>query len=187
GGLLGAAIYNEVTCSTAFFLHQLPTSIKSISSRHRCLHHIVALITRRLHIFQWQHRTAPARLLFIIDPKPSLQICHHMGSMLRCRWPLTFMTHCATNLIKRVWLDIRMDFIRLWDIRHFGILDPEMARHAAISNPELLVPNLLHLKWLGQELLLDIRVTLLGRPEAAILTLVLLPLWSVFFKRRPHE
>src|SRR5215471_19309137 len=131
--LLGAAIDNEVTCSTAFFLHQLPTGVESISPRHRCFHHIVALIARCLHVFQWQHRTAPAYLLCIVDPEASLQLFHHMGGMLRCRRPLTFMTYCATNLIKRVWLDIRMNFIRLWDIRHFGILDPEMARHATIS------------------------------------------------------
>src|SRR5262249_20946443 len=51
GGLLGTAVYNEVTRSTAFFLDQLPTSIESISPRYRCFQHIVALITRCLHVF----------------------------------------------------------------------------------------------------------------------------------------
>ena len=49
--LLGSAIYNEVTCSTAFFLDHLPTSIEPVCPRHRCFHHIVALITRCLHVF----------------------------------------------------------------------------------------------------------------------------------------
>src|SRR5262249_40421460 len=139
------------------------------------------------------HRTAPAHLLLIIDPEASLQISHHMGGMLRCRRPLALMTYCTTDLIKRVWLDIRMDLKGLWYIRHFGILDPEMARYAAISNPQLRVPNLLHLEWFGQDLLLEVRITLEIivfdplRPEAIILTLGFLPLWVIFCERRPHE
>ena len=84
-----------------------------------------------------------------------------MGGMRRCRRPLAFMAYGTTDLIKSVWFDIpTMEFIGLWGIRHFGILDPKVACRAAISDPKLRIPNLLHLQWLGQDLLLETRISL---------------------------
>src|ERR1051326_9314531 len=91
--LLGAAIDNEVTCSTAFFLHQLPASIESISPGDRCFHHIVTLIARRLDVVFWQHRATPAHFLFIKRAEASLKIFHHMRRMLGRRRSLAFMTY----------------------------------------------------------------------------------------------
>src|SRR5262249_46729729 len=83
--LLGSTIYNVVTCPTALFLNHLPTSIEALSPRNRRFHHWVALVTRRLHIGQGQHRTTPAHLLFIKRPKASFKVFHDMRSMLRGR------------------------------------------------------------------------------------------------------
>src|SRR5215467_3756531 len=119
--LLGPTIYNVVACPTALFLDHLPTSIEALSPRNRRFHHSVALVTRRLHISQWQHRTTPAHLLFIKRSKATFKVFHDMRIMLRSRRPLAFMTYCTTYLIKSVALDIRMNFKGLWGIRHFWI------------------------------------------------------------------
>src|SRR5688500_16842515 len=97
-------------------------------------------------------------MLFIKWPETAFQIFHHMGIVLRCRRALALMAYCATYLIERVWLDIRVGLIGLRHIGHFGILDTYVARHAAISNLQLRGPNLLHLKWSGKELLLEIGI-----------------------------
>src|SRR5262245_10317497 len=84
--LLGSTIYNVMACPTALFLDHLPTSIEVLSPRNRRFHHRMALITRRLHIGQWQHRTTPAHLLFIKRSKASFKVFHDMCSVLRgCR------------------------------------------------------------------------------------------------------
>src|SRR5262249_52814169 len=69
--LFSPTINNIMTRLTALFLDYLPTSIQSLSPWDWRFPYIVALVTRRLHIFQWQHRTAPPHLLFIKSAKAS--------------------------------------------------------------------------------------------------------------------
>src|SRR5215475_11748948 len=182
-----------MTCLTALFLDDLPTSIESLSSWDRSLHHIVALVTRCLHIFQWQHRTAPAHLLFIKRSKASLKIFHDMRRMLCRRAPLALMAYCTAYLVKSMGLDIWMYSIGLWRVRHFRVVDTQVARHAAIRNPKFRIPDLPHLQRFRKQLLLDCRITFeisickLRRPQTVILVLVLLPLWSVLCGYGPHK
>ena len=201
--MFSPTINNIMTRLTALFLDYLPTSIESLSPRHWCFHHIVALIARRLYVFQWKHRAIPTHFSHIISAKASLQIFHHMSSMLcGCR-PLAFMAYSTAHLLKIVRLDIWMCSIGWWNVRHFWVVDTHVTSHAAIRNPKLSIPRLLNLQRFSKQLLLESleislcllesRITLeislceLRRPQTIILALVLLPLWSVLCSHGPHE
>src|SRR5262249_8854559 len=156
-----------------------------LSPRHRRFHHIVALVARRLYVFQWQHRAIPTHFSHITSAKASLQIFHHMSRLLCRRRPLAFMAYCTAYLVKSVRFDIWMCSIGLWNIRHFWVVDTHVTSHTTICNPKLSIPSLLHLQRFSKQLLLESRITFeisvckLRRPQTIILSLVLLPLGSV--------